>query len=33
MQEYELIAYCITFARLEHGKEWDWDSMKFIERR
>jgi hypothetical protein len=33
MQLWEVMAYAITFARFENGKEWDWDSMKFIERR
>src|SRR5258708_29887009 len=32
--ESELIAYAIIFAQLENGnKEWNWDSMSFVDRR
>lgn len=34
LEEWELLAYAITFAQLKNGnQEWDWDSMSFIERR
>jgi hypothetical protein len=34
LDEYELLAYAISFAQLENGNQtWDWDRMTFIERR
>lgn len=33
MDDWELLAYAISFAKLENGnKEWDWDTMSFMER-
>ncbi|SHG91806.1 hypothetical protein SAMN05443248_3081 [Bradyrhizobium erythrophlei] len=29
-----MLGYAIIFAQLENGnKEWDWDGMRFIDRR
>lgn len=29
----ELLAYAITFGKLENGnKDWDWDRMMFIDK-
>ena len=34
MDEYELLAYTIDFAKLANSKvDWDWDKMTFTERR
>jgi hypothetical protein len=34
LEEFELLAYAITFAQLENGnQQWDWDRMTFIEKR
>lgn len=33
LEEWELLAYSISFAQLENGNQtWDWDRMTFIER-
>lgn len=33
MDGWELLAYGIVFGKLENGnKEWDWDSMTFLDR-
>jgi hypothetical protein len=33
MEEWELLAYGITFAQLQNNnQEWDWERMTFIER-
>jgi hypothetical protein len=32
LDEWELLAYCVTFGGLEGGKEFDWGLMKFIDR-
>jgi hypothetical protein len=34
MPDWEALAYAITFAQLKNGdKEWDWNSMTFVEKR
>lgn len=34
MEDWELLAYAITFASLENNdREWDWDRMTFVEAR
>lgn len=34
MDDWELLAYAITFAKLENSaQQWDWDRMTFIEKR
>ena len=34
LDESELLAYTISFAKFENGGQtWDWNSMKFVERR
>lgn len=33
MDEWELLAYAITFAQHKNGdQEWDWERMTFVER-
>jgi hypothetical protein len=33
LEDWELIAYTVVFGQFENGnKEWDWDSMSFIDR-
>jgi hypothetical protein len=33
MEDWELLAYAISFAKLDNGnREWDWDKMSFLER-
>jgi hypothetical protein len=31
LDESELLAYWVTFAQFETTKQWDWDSMSFVE--
>ena len=34
MPEWQLLAYAIVFAQLQNGnQEWDWQNMRFIEKR
>lgn len=34
MDEWELLAYAIVFAKLENNAQhWDWDRMTFVEKR
>jgi hypothetical protein len=34
MEDWQLLAYVITFAQYENGNQaWDWDRMTFIERK
>lgn len=34
MEDWELLAYAVTFARLENSdRVWDWDRMTFIEKK
>lgn len=34
LSEGELLAYTIKFTQFENGNlEWDWDGLRFIERR
>jgi hypothetical protein len=33
MELDELVAYAITFGKLENGnKPWDWDNMRWIDK-
>jgi hypothetical protein len=33
LEQWELMAYAVSFAKLDNGdKEWDWDNMGFIDR-
>lgn len=33
MEDWELLAYAITFAKLDNGnRDWDWGTMSFVER-
>lgn len=33
MEDYELLGYAISFAKLDNGnKVWDWDTMSFVEQ-
>lgn len=33
MEDWDLLAHSVTFAKLDNGDlDFDWDSMRFIER-
>jgi hypothetical protein len=32
MDEWELLAHCVTFGELEMGRDFDWTKMRFIEK-
>jgi len=32
LEDWELLAYAITFSTFESNRVWDWDTMSFVEQ-